>query len=219
MLSLGHVRHEPDLSPLLRLMADDPLASRARPVRRRFLQLVRALEQQRARYAVCGAVALGAHGLRRFTEDIDVLVDARDVEKVIAALSRSLREIGREPKGGVPHQVKLRSRRARGKEGVDIDLLVPVDAIEQWALETAVRARAFGSKFDVASPEALIVLKLRAHLSEPESPAGYKHFGDAAALIHAVAIDKAKLRKLAAGDPRLLAVIDRALGSPPDRER
>ena len=67
--------HRPHgLDALLKLMADDPKRRTARPVQRRFIQVLNALEKVHARYAICGAVAMGAHGPRRFTEDIDVLV-------------------------------------------------------------------------------------------------------------------------------------------------
>jgi hypothetical protein len=36
--------------------------------------LLAALERQRVRYAVFGAVALNLHGLARFTEDLDLFV-------------------------------------------------------------------------------------------------------------------------------------------------
>jgi hypothetical protein len=161
---------ERNLSYELRLMADDITSKSARPVRRRFTQLIDALERAKARYAICGATAMGAHGARRFTEDIDVLVDAADIDGVVEELSASMRELGREPAEGPVKQVRMRSKRAKGPSGVDIDLLVPVDVIEAWALATPVRARAFDRKVDVASPEALVLMKLRAYLSAPSPP-------------------------------------------------
>src|SRR5689334_2139929 len=106
------MRARRDLDWLLALMADHPQSERALPVRRRFGQLLDALEKVKARYAVCGAVAMGAHGVFRATADIDVLVAAEDVEQVVSALGRSLRVLGREPAEGPPAQIKLRSRRA-----------------------------------------------------------------------------------------------------------
>lgn len=162
---------------------------------------------------------MGAHGARRFTEDIDVLVDDTDLEPVIGALSRSMREVGREPTDGPAKQVRLRSRRAQSSAGVDIDIMAPVDAAEAWALATAVRARAFGRKIDVVSPEGLVVLKLRAYLSDPESRAGGKHRVDAMTLLQTVEVDVAGLRQFVADDSALAAELERCLQAPPPRGR
>jgi hypothetical protein len=188
-----------DLEPLFRLMADDPRQVRARPVRRRLAGLLDALERTRARYAVCGAVAMGAHGARRFTEDIDVLIDAGDLDPVVSALSRS--------------------KRARSATGVDVDLMVPVDAAEDWALATAVRARAFGRKLDVISPEALVVLKLRAFLSDPESRSGGKHRVDALTVLQTVKVDLPELRRFVSGHAELAGELERCLAAPAPRGR
>ena len=208
----------PDGTAVLRLMADDPTEERARPVKRRFNQMITAFERVRARYAVCGAVAMGAHGARRFTEDIDVFVAAEDLVAVLATLSRSMRELRREPPEGSPFHVRLRSRRARGPAGVDVDLLVPIDAAEAWALETAVRGRALGRKFDVISPEALIVLKLRAYLGEPEGK-GAQHRWDAIRVLREVPIDLDELRRFVRDSPPLAAELERVLQLPPGRGR
>jgi hypothetical protein len=129
------------------LMTDDISRGRGRPVQRRFLLLLDALEKARARYAICGAVAMGAHGAERYTRDIDVLVEAADLDRVLQQLAGSMKELGREPTKGPAKQVRLRSKRAKTGDAVDVDLLVPVDA-KAWALATAVRARAFGRKVD-----------------------------------------------------------------------
>ena len=50
--------------------------------------LLRALEQERVRYAIFGAIALNLHGLARFTEDLDLFVEPTlgNVERLKAAL-------------------------------------------------------------------------------------------------------------------------------------
>ena len=212
------MRHCPDLGPILVLMTDDPRVAKARPVRKRFLRLLDALEQVRARYAVCGAVALGAHGVRRFTEDIDLLLAPADVEPLLAALRRSFREVGRQPKKGAPYQIKLRSIRTH-RTNVDIDLLVPVDAAEEWALASAQRGKLFGRRVDVVSPEALVVLKLRAHLSDPESPSGLKHLADAVALVQATPLDRRTLQRFVSSDQPLAAALMRAFAAPTPQGR
>jgi len=208
-----------DLTPELLLMSDDISRGRGKPVQRRFLQLLDALEAARARYAICGAVAMGAHGAERYTKDIDVLVEAADLEGVVARLTSTMREIGREPATGEAKQVRLRGKRARTEDAVDVDLLVPVDVVEAWALATAVRARAFGRKVDVASPEALVVMKLRAFLSDPESASGAKHRADALAIATTVKLDREGLRAFVRSHPDLAAELERVLAAPPPRGR
>jgi hypothetical protein len=208
-----------DLTPELLLMTDDISRGRGRPVQRRFVQLLDALEAARASYAICGAVAMGAHGAERYTKDIDVLVDEKDLEAVVARLSGSMKELGREPADGPAKQIRLRSKRAKTDEAVDIDLLVPVDVVEAWALATAVRARAFGRKVDVASPEALVVMKLRAYLSDPDSPAGGKHRIDAMTIAQTVPIDRDGLRAFVRSHPDLAAELERVLAAPRPRGR
>jgi hypothetical protein len=213
-----HAR-KPDLSYELRLMADDITSASARPVRRRFTQLVDALERARARYAICGATAMGAHGARRFTEDIDVLVDESDLDRVLAELAPGMKVLAREPADGPAKQVRLRSRRAKGPAGVDIDLLVPVDAVEAWALATSVRARAFDRKVDVASLDALVVMKLRAYMSDPDAPRAGVHRGDAHVLLQLGGVDVPALRRFVRSDPALAAELERLFAAPPPRGR
>lgn len=210
----------PDFSSELALMAENITGTRARPARRRFNQLIDALERAGARYVICGATAMGAHGARRFTEDIDVLVAEEDLENVVSALSASMRELGREPKDGPAKQVRLRSKRAKTHAGVDIDLMVPVDVIEAWALTSGVRARAFERKVDVASVEALILMKLNAYVSDPEHPRSGIHRGDASALLHAVPdADIAMMRQLIKDKPALRAALDGIITAGPWRGR
>lgn len=200
-------------------MADDPGQARSRPVRRRLLQLLEAAERSGARYALCGAVAMGAHGVRRFTEDIDVLVDRADVEALLAELGRSFREVGREPSEGVPAQVKLRSRRSSGSAAVDIDLLVPVDAIEAWALQTAESGDAFGRPVRLVTTQALVVMKLAAYLDDPDQPEAGRHRADAARLLRETEVSVDELRAFLADSPDLLGELELILASPPPRGR
>lgn len=50
--------------------------------------VLRALEQQGVRYAIVGAVALNIHGLARFTEDLDILIepDPANIDRLRTAL-------------------------------------------------------------------------------------------------------------------------------------
>lgn len=201
-------------------MAENITGTYARPVRRRFTQLVDALERARARYAICGATAMGAHGAERFTKDIDVLVAEEDLERVLAELAPAMRELGREPKDGAPKQVRLRSKRAKTPAGVDVDLMVPVDIIERWALASGVRGRAFGRKVDLASAEALVLMKLNAYVGDPDHPRSGQHRADAAALLDAVPnLDVAMMRQFVKDSPALLDALDKILRAGPSRGR
>lgn len=66
-------------------------------------QVARLLNQAGVQYALAGAYALAAHGLNRFTEDIDLLVNpiAENSRRWIAALSHlpdgATRELSAEP--------------------------------------------------------------------------------------------------------------------------
>ena len=207
-----------DLDRELRLMTDD-LGDAPRPVLQRMAELVDALEAVGARYAICGAVAMGAHGARRFTEDIDVLVAADDLEPLVARLSATMNELARQPTDGPAKQVRLRPKSAAGVEGVDIDLLVPVDAVEDWALQTAVRGRAHDRKVDVVTAEALVVMKLRAYCSDPESRVGRQHQVDAMTVLATAHPDLELLRHFVSSHPALAAALEEALAAPPPRGR
>ncbi len=200
-------------------MAADLESARDRPIRRRFVQLLDALEAVHARYAIIGAVAMGAHGVRRFTEDIDVLIARDDLEPVVGKLARAMAEVGREPEGGPTQQVRLRSRRARGPHAVDLDLLVPIDAIKAWALATAVRGRAFDRKVDLASSEALVLMKLQAYLADPASHQGGKHRVDAMRMLMTTTVDVPSLRRFVRSHAALAAELERVLAAPPPRGR
>jgi hypothetical protein len=138
---------------------------------------------------------------------------------VLAEAAPALRELGREGKGDALLQVRLRSRRASGPAGIDVDLLVPMNAIEAWALATSVRGRTAGQRVDVASLEALIVLKLRAYLDDPASRAGLKHRVDAMSLVQTAGPDLALLRRFLAESPELLDALEAIVMTPAPRPR
>jgi hypothetical protein len=207
-----------DLDPVLGLMTSGNVFADRRPVRRRFHQMLDALERTGSRYAVCGAVALGAHRAERLTVDIDILIAAEDIDRLVGSLGRTMREVARLPADGPPKQIKLRSRRAKDNTGVDVDLLVPIDVVEAWALATAVRARAHGRNVDVVSAEALVVMKLNAFLSDPEGN-GPKHRWDVTRLLATGSVDLEPLRHFLSDHADLAAELERVLAQPPPRER
>ncbi len=195
-------------------MAENITGTGPRPIVRRFNQLIDALENVGARYSICGATAMGAYGAQRFTHHIDLLVAQGDLEPVVAELAKTMRELGREPTTGDAKQVRLRSKRARTLAGVDIDLMVPVDPIEAWAISTCVRARAFERKVDVVSAEALVLMKLQAYLSNPESERGSQHRADALALLRVAKINLGDIRQFLKGSLQKLEAFEKLLRVP-----
>ena len=201
---------------MLHLMADDPTRRDPRPVRQRLDELIDALDVIGATSAVCGAVAMGAHGVRRFTEDIDVLIDAGDLQPLLAALS-GYDELGRQPPEGPPAQVRLRARGAGAGE-VDIDLLVPISALEQWALTTSVAGTAFGRPVRLVSVEALVVLKLQAFADNRDALVSGQHRFDIGRILEQCDVDLDAVRDFLAGHP-LLPELEAILAAPPPRGR
>lgn len=207
-----------DLGATLVLISDDPFQQRPRPVHERLFELIDALERVSARYAICGAVAMGGYGVRRFTEDIDLFIDRSDVEAALEALDSKFRELAREPADGPPKQLRLRSR-AAVDEDVDIDILVPVNALEEWALREASVAYALGRSVRLVSPEALVVLKLAAFVGDREAPEMGRHRVDAARLLRETDVDVDSLRAFLVGSDDLLAELETLLAAPRPKGR
>lgn len=59
------------------------------------IRVLAALERERVRYAVFGAVAVNVHGLPRSTEDLDIFVDPE--HENILALKRALHSVFADP--------------------------------------------------------------------------------------------------------------------------
>jgi late competence protein required for DNA uptake (superfamily II DNA/RNA helicase) len=123
-----------------------------------FRAVVAALESEQLEYAVAGALALAVHGAPRATTDIDLLVRAQDVDRVIKLV---------EPLG-----YTLPARRMRFSSGIDVqrvtkveqgenltlDLIVAEGPLER-ALASRISVEALEQRFSVVSREALIEMK------------------------------------------------------------
>jgi hypothetical protein len=120
------------------------------------------LDQQRIPYAVVGGMALFIHGLRRFTEDVDILVTKEDLKRVHAALSG----LGYLP----AHQ---RSKHLRDTElGVRIEFLTtgdyPGDGQPKPVAFPDPRAVSFESDgIKYLRLESLVELKLASGMTNP----------------------------------------------------
>jgi hypothetical protein len=146
-------------------------------------RVVSALRAARIHYAVIGAVALGVRGHRRFTKDVDLLVDPgkwREARRALAA-------IGVRHVGGFDDEylTQLRDR----ETGAGVDLLFAVGDPEESARMSAKTTSAEGVRgVRVVSAEHLVWLYL---LSERA-----QHEADAIELIKSKRVDLRRLQDL-----------------------
>lgn len=114
------------------------------------------LEKNNIPYALIGALAFAYWGHRRYTEDIDFLVQRADVQKVKAIMGKYGYEIYVDTNNATQFTHMI-------KEMVDIDFLY---ANKEASLGMIKQARGFeaidGVEIKVALPEDLIALKLQA---------------------------------------------------------
>ena len=115
---------------------------------------VHTLRAAKIDFAVIGGVALGARGHRRFTEDVDLLVDPSDRRKALEALHSV--GIGR---GGGFYDEFLTQLRDK-KTGAGVDLLFAVGDPEESARVEATSINVEGVKAPTAQAEYLVWLYL-----------------------------------------------------------
>jgi hypothetical protein len=103
-----------DFSFLRRLKEIDMFFDRRDPVHQTTRRLARRLDRARIPYAIMGAMAVNAHGARRTTDDVDLLINSHGLERFRE------RFVGRwyEPVAGRPRRFVDR------QSGVTIDVLV-----------------------------------------------------------------------------------------------
>jgi len=138
-----------------------------------YLDLFRALQAHRVRYAVVGGLAMNLHGVPRLTMDVDLLIDLAD-ENLQAFLAAS-RDLGLQPGVPVPLQDLLDPSRRQtwiddkgmvafplrppDPTGPTIDVLMnpPIDVLR--ALARAERRDVGDIPVAIASVQDLIGLK------------------------------------------------------------
>ena len=121
--------------------------------------LIDALDRSQIEYALCGGVAMAVHGRARATVDIDILILADSLERVMqiaANLGYTIRGLDMEFD---PIQIRRVSKMDPAKKDVlTIDMILVNDAIRNvW--ETRVDAELESGKLSVVSKEGLITLK------------------------------------------------------------
>ena len=124
--------------------------------------LVAEFEADGAHYALCGGLAVAAHGHPRFTKDIDVLVPKQELARVRAAARRRgfILEGGRlTPGAGTERERELfRISKAEGANVLTLDLLLVGPTYER-AWDGRVRATWRGRELWLVSRDGLIWMK------------------------------------------------------------
>lgn len=126
--------------------------------------VVEALSHEGVSYALCGGLALAVHGRPRATKDIDLLVEASEVARAMAALQRAgfTLRAGPIPLGAkTPFpQVLHRATKVVGSSHLTVDLLeVSPSYRAAWDSRMALRWR--GRDLSVVSRSGLMDMKAK----------------------------------------------------------
>jgi len=123
--------------------------------------LVAALNEEQVPYALCGGLAMGVYGFVRATEDIDLLVQRGDLERIVSIASRFGYTLRSKPmvfEGGSIEIHRVVKVFGEDEDPLMLDLLLVTPALEEvW------RSREWKEwdegAFWVVSREGLIRLK------------------------------------------------------------
>ena len=131
-------------------------------LRNELLQITRCLDDAGIDYALCGGLAVAAHGYPRLTKDLDLLIQEENIEsshKVLAEIEYDL------DSGLIPFDIGTdRERRlypvskAEGRELLTLDLLVVTPVFQEiWMTRESIE---IGSKpIKIVSKDGLIKMK------------------------------------------------------------
>lgn len=172
--------------------------------------VARAIDPLGVPYAVGGAVALGAHGVRRHTADVDVFALEADRPRI----ARALRTEGMQVSPIFEPHHYIARRPDEDDPEVRIDLLFPADDPELSGIEAPVRAQVAGAELSVFSANMLALTKFYSDR--------IKDRADLAAMIQSGAFDPGEVRPLVAHmDPERVAEWDESIAelSKPRRGR
>ncbi len=129
------------------------------------MSLVQALDKAKVPYALCGGLALGVHGFPRATEDIDLLIRKRDVDKGKKAIRHLgyILEAGPMTFGaGTERETRLhRVSKAFGEDWLMLDF-IQVEPGHGEAWKTRRRYATERGRITAVSPEGLILMKKKA---------------------------------------------------------
>lgn len=177
-----------------------------------FVEALRALKSSldecRGAWVFIGGVAVIAHGIDRFTADIDATLSSRDSPEQLLRVFRR-HDIGARIRGAAAfarkaHVLLLRHR----PTGVDLDVSLAKLQFEDEAIAFHERKRFASETIPVARPEDLLVFKLIAGRPQDIDDAGKLYD------LHAARIDSKRTRQILEEfsglleDPRPLEMFD-----------
>jgi hypothetical protein len=122
--------------------------------------LARALDEAGAPWMVIGGIAVIAHGVRRFTTDIDAAVrgDAISIDRLLEALARH-GIVPRIPDAAAFAQENLVLLVRHAPTGVDLDVSQAWSSFEHEALAAREKARFGRVRAPMSVPDDLVVFK------------------------------------------------------------
>jgi hypothetical protein len=125
-----------------------------------FLAIAGQLESSGSRYALIGGVALAFHSLPRFTQDVDLLVEVDDMEKVSRVLVNAGYFESAKPWRFQNANLELhRFMKTQGEDSMMIDVLLAEDEAHRGIIRDAVELESAKGLVRVARKEDLIALK------------------------------------------------------------
>jgi len=131
-------------------------------LRTELLQITQCLDQDGIDYALCGGLAVAAHGYPRLTKDIDLLIQPSEVNSSHVALLKINYDLN---SGLIPFDIGTeRERRvyriskAEGRDLVTLDLIVVTPILQEiWNMRESVEIDSKAIK--IVSKEGLIKMK------------------------------------------------------------
>jgi len=114
-------------------------------------------------YAVIGAYAVAAWGEVRGTRDLDVLIEAADLERLVPTLGQDSANIElRRGDEDDPIAAVIRMVVGHGADRQSVDIIAGIRGIPVGIVARAHRIELAGRSVAIASPEDMLILKLRA---------------------------------------------------------
>ena len=131
-------------------------------LRTELLQITKCLDQAGIDYALCGGLAVAAHGYPRLTKDIDLLIQASEVDSSHKALSEIEYDLS---SGMIPFDIGTdqerrvyRVSKAEGRHLVTLDLIVVTPIFQDvWMTRESVEVDSRAIK--IVSKDGLIKMK------------------------------------------------------------
>jgi hypothetical protein len=140
-----------------------------------FSHLIEQFEREGIEYALCGGLAMAVYAFPRATIDIDILIEAKTLEKlkkIAKALDFSFDAGLMSFKGGVIQIHRLTKVNENSSDALVLDMLLVTPGIEKvW--ETKKTLNWEGGTLVVVSPEGLIQLKLLRHSGQDQDDIKY----------------------------------------------